>query len=308
MAPDSRTLRNAYLAWVAVCIIWGTTYLAIWIALETIPPALIGALRYVGAGGIMAIVLLVRGERLPARANWPGLAMLGFLMVVLGNGGVIWAEQWVPSGIAAVMVATTPFWSNGIESVLPQGERFTRAGVLGLVIGFSGILLLVWPDLTAGGAAGRQFVTGVVAIQVACIGWSLGSIYSRRHAREENAFAASALQMLFGGLMMVVIATVRGEWQMLTFTTRSFWAEAYLVLAGSIAGFTAYVYALKHLPISTVSLYAYVNPVIAVLVGTLFASEPFGWRGVAASALVYLGILVVRRGGKASGLRDQGTA
>ena len=125
---------------------------------------------------------------------------------------------------------------------------------------------------------GRQFALGLVALQVACIGWALGSSYSKRHAREENALGAAALQMLFGGLLMLAFATVRGEWGSLTFTTRSLAAELYLIVAGSLVGYTAYVYALKHLPVSTVSLYAYVNPVIAVALGALLLGEPFGPR------------------------------
>ncbi len=293
MAPD-HTRRTAYFAWLAVCVIWGTTYLGIRIALETIPPALLGGLRYTTAGLILGAILLARGERIPARMHWGGLALLGFLMVVLGNGGVIWAEQWVPSGIAAVIVASSPFWTNGIESLLPGGERITLRMLTGLCIGFGGILLLVWPDLTAGGADGRQFVLGVLAIQVAGIGWAIGSIYSRRHARDENALSASAMQMLFGGAMMLVVATMRGEWGDLAFTPRTLWAEIYLIVVGSVAGYSAYVYALKHLPISTVSLYAYVNPILAVLAGTWLADEAFGWRVVLASALVFAGITVVR--------------
>jgi drug/metabolite transporter (DMT)-like permease len=289
-----RHLRLAYLAWVAVCVLWGTTYLGIRVALETIPPALVGAIRYVVAGGALAVMLRVRGEPLPSPSSWGGLALLGFLMIGIGNGGVIWAEQWVPSGIAAVVVASSPFWMTGLEAALPGGERLTWRGVAGLVIGFAGILMLVWPDLTAGGELGRQFGVGVIALQLACIGWALGSCYSRRHARHENALGAAAIQMLLGGVFMAVAATLRGEWVQLTFSWRSALAEAYLVVFGSLVGYSAYVYALKHLPVSTVSLYAYVNPVIAVVLGTLLLGEPFGWRVVVASAVVFTGVAVVR--------------
>jgi len=293
MSPDP-TKRSAYLAWLAVCLIWGTTYLGIRVALETIPPGLVGGIRYVIAGAALAVILRMRGERLPARAHWGGLTLLGFLMICLGNGGVIWAEQWVPSGIAAVVVASGPFWMAAIESVSPGGERFTRRVLVGLLIGFTGIVALVWPELTAGGDLGKQFAVGLVALQVACIGWALGSSYSKRHAREENALGAAALQMLFGGLLMLAIASVRGEWGNLTFTARSLAAEVYLIVAGSLVGYTAYVYALKHLPVSTVSMYAYVNPVIAVALGALLLGEPFGPRVVVASAMVLVGIAVVR--------------
>lgn len=286
--------RSAYLAWLAVCLLWGTTYLAIRIALETIPPATVGALRYLVAGVVLATVLRARGERLPGSSHWGGLALLGFLMIAIGNGGVIWAEQWVPSGIAAVVVAASPFWMTGLEAALPGGERLTGRGLTGLVLGFLGILMLVWPELTAGGVLGRQFTVGVIALQVACLGWALGSSYSRRLARKENALGAAAVQMIFGGLFMALAATLRGEWAQTTFTWRSGAAELYLIVFGSLFGYSAYVYALKHLPVSTVSLYAYVNPVIAVVLGTLVLGEPFGWRVVTAAGVVFAGVAVVR--------------
>ena len=298
MSPDP-TKRAAYIAWIVVCLVWGTTYLGIRIALETIPPALVGGIRYSIGGALLAAVLAARGTRLPGRAHWPGLALLGFLMICLGNGGVIWAEQWVPSGVAAVVIASSPFWMTGIEALLPSGERLAPVVLAGLVVGFAGILLLVWPELTAGGELGRQFGVGLIALQIACIGWALGSAYGKRHAREENALAAAALQMFFGGVMMLIIATVRGEWSDLVFTPRTLAAEIYLTLIGSIAGYSAYVYALKYLPVSTVSLYAYVNPVIAVLLGALLLNEPFGLRVVIASALVLCGIAIVRIGPRA---------
>jgi drug/metabolite transporter (DMT)-like permease len=295
--PSDPTKRSAYIAWLAVCLIWGTTYLGIRVALETIPPGLVGGIRYVIAGAVLAAILRLRGERLPGRAHWGGLALLGFLMICLGNGGVIWAEQWVPSGIAAVVVASGPFWMAAVEGVSPGGERFTPRVLVGLLIGFAGIVALVSPDLAAGGELGRQFAVGLVALQVACVGWALGSSYAKRHAREENALGAAALQMLFGGLMMLAFASVRGEWQALWFTPRSLAAEIYLIVGGSLVGYTAYVYALKHLPVSTVSMYAYVNPLIAVALGALLLGEPFGPRVVMAATLVLAGIAVVRGAG-----------
>lgn len=290
------TTRSAYVAWILVCGIWGTTYLAIRVALDTIPPSLVGGLRYAAAGAVLALLLVARGERLPPRATWPGLALLGFLMIGLGNGGVIWAEQWVPSGIAAMLVASVPFWTTALEAMISGGERITTRIACGLLTGFGGIFLLVWPDLAVGGVAGRRFAVGVLALQIACLGWSLGSVYSRRHARAENALGAAALQMLMGGLFMLAVATVRGDWSALAFSRRTAFAELYLTLVGSLAGYTAYVYALKHLPLSTVSLYAYVNPVVAVLLGTLLAAEPFGWRVPLAALIVLLGVVVVQGG------------
>ena len=293
MRGDHST-RLAYAAWISVCLIWGTTYLGIRVALETIPPALIGALRFIIAGVVLAALLRVRGVRLPGSRHWPGLAIVGVLLIGVGNGMVVVAEQWVPSGIAAVVIATAPFWMATVEAFIPGGERFSRRTLTGMTLGFTGIVLLLWPDLTAGGSVGRQFLFGLIALQLAEIGWSLGTAYSKRHAREENAIAAAALQMFFGGVAMLAVAIIRGEWHDLYFSPRSAAAELYLIVAGSLVAYPAYIYALKYLPVSTVSLYAYVNPVIAVLLGAMLLGEPFGIRIVIASALVLCGVSVVR--------------
>jgi drug/metabolite transporter (DMT)-like permease len=289
---------SAYLAWIAVCVLWGTTYLAIRIGLETIPPALLGGLRYAAAAILLAAILARRGERVPSSSQWPGLALVGLLTICVGNGGVIWAEQWVPSGIAAVTVATVPFWMIGIEALTPGGDRVSMWLVIGLLVGFGGILLLVWPDVAAGGAAGHQFLIGIAALQTACIGWAAGSALSRRRAREENVLSAAAVQMAFGGIFMLTAGTIRGEWSHLAFTQRTLAAEIYLTLVGSIVGYSAYTYALKYLPTATVSLYAYVNPIIAMVLGALLLGEPFGSRVVIASLMVLTGSALVQWKGR----------
>jgi drug/metabolite transporter (DMT)-like permease len=287
-----------------VCVLWGTTYLAIRIALESIPPALLGGLRFTAAGILLLALLVSRGKPVIRPMRWGGLAVSGILTICVGNGGVIWAEQWVPSGIAAVTVATIPFWMIGIEAFARDGESLSTRLLIGLVVGFAGILLLVWPDITSGGAAGRQFLAGIVALQIACVGWALGSSVSRRHARQENVLSAAAMQMLFGGLAMLVAATVRGEWKQLAFTSRTIAAELYLTLFGSIIGYSAYTYALRYLPTATVSLYAYANPVIAMLLGAIVAGEPFGPRVVVASTMVLIGSAIVQ-GKNDSGVTDR---
>jgi drug/metabolite transporter (DMT)-like permease len=302
--------RLAYFAWVAVCIIWGTTYLGIRISLESIPPALMGGLRWTIAGTLLSLYLVARGRRLPPPSEWGKITLLGFLLLGLGNGGVVYAEQWVPSGLAAVMVATAPFWMAAVEACLPDGERLRPSVIAGLIIGFSGIVLLVWPDLTLGSASGRGFLAGVIALQIAAIGWSIGSSYSKRQGKgktqsaqhpsdaDENGLdavlGASAFQMLAGGLIMTAFGTLSGEWSALFFTTRTSVALIYMATIGAVGGFVAYTYALRHLPVSFVSLYAYINPVIAVALGTLVLNEPFTWRMMLAAALVFLGVAVVR--------------
>jgi drug/metabolite transporter (DMT)-like permease len=293
-ASTPRQRRLAYFAWLSVCLIWGTTYLGIRISLESMPPALMGGLRWVIAGTLLAAYVVARGDHLPPPSRWGSIALLGFLLLGLGNGGVVFAEQWVPSGLAAVLVASSPFWMAAVEALLPDGERLSAKGGLGLLVGFSGILVLVWPDLTLDGGGDRRLLAGIIAIQIAALGWSLGSAYSRRHNRTENVLGTTALQMLAGGLIMVAAGTLRGEWSHLFFTQRTVTALVYLSTIGSVGGFVAYTYALRHLPISFVSLYAYINPVIAVALGVLLLGEPFDSRMATAAALVFAGVAVVR--------------
>ena len=287
--------RLAWLAWIAVCLIWGTTYLGIRVSLETMPPMLMAGLRWTFAGGALAGYMATRGERFPPRSEWGSVLLLGFLMLVLGNGGVVWAEMYVPSGLAAVVVASSPFWMAGVEALRRDGERVTWNTAAGFLVGFSGIVVLIWPELTHGGAEGRNFIYGVIALQIACLGWSFGSSYSKRHRRQANVFSATAAQMLAGGAMMLLLGTARGEWNGLSFSTRSATAFIYLSTIGAIGGFVAYTYALRHLPVSLVSLYAYINPIIAVALGVAVLDEPFTSRMAVAAALVFGGVAIVDR-------------
>lgn len=291
---SARQRKLAYFAWTAVCVIWGTTYLGIRVSLETMPPALMGGLRWTIAGSLLALYVRSRGQRLPAPDRWGSIALLAFLLLVLGNGGVVYAEQYVPSGLAAVLIATSPFWMAAVEAALPDGERLRLNVIIGLLIGFSGIVLLAWPELTLGSSGNRTFLYGIIALQIASLGWCLGSAYSRRHGRTDNILGTTAYQMLAGGLMMIVAGSLRGEWVQLSFSTRSAAALAYLSTIGAIGGFVAYTYALRHLSVSFVSLYAYINPVIAVTLGVLLLGEPFDSRMATAALLVFAGVAVVR--------------
>jgi drug/metabolite transporter (DMT)-like permease len=293
-SPHPRT--RAYLAWVAVCLIWGTTYLAIRICLETIPPLLMGGIRYITAGGLLIGLVAMRGERLPSLRAWPSLAILGVALIGFGNGGVVWAEQTVPSGLTAVLVATSPFWMVGVDAIVPPRVPLSARRLLGLIVGFGGIVLLVWPEIHLSGGTG--FLIGVLAAQIACVGWAFGSMYSRRRghaeAKDESVLVTAAFQMLFGGVSLLIVGLALGEGPQLTFNVRTGASLAYLILAGAVAGFSAYAYALKHLPVATVSLYAYVNPVIAVILGTVILQEPFSSRLAVAAGIVLAGIALVR--------------
>src|SRR4051812_12981519 len=283
-APSAKETRLALIAWIAVCLIWGTTYLGIRISLETMPPMLMAGMRWTIAGGLLAIYMASRGERLPRPSDWGGVLLLGFLLLVLGNGGVVWAELYVPSGLAAVVVGSSPFWIAGVEALRADGERLTGRTVLGFLVGFAGIVLLIWPELFAGAAGARGLVAGIIALQIACLGWALGSSYSKRHARQTNVFSFTAAQMLAGGLMMLAIGAARGEFSALSFSARSAGAFVYLSTVGAIGGFVAYTSALRHLPAPFVSLSASINPVTAAAPGVAVLGEPFTSRMAAAAA------------------------
>ena len=288
-------MNLAYLAFVTVCVVWGTTYLAIHVALETIPVLLVAGLRWMAAGVIMSGLMLATGRGLPKPRLWAPLALLGFLMNIVGNGFVVYAQQFVASGLTAVLIATTPFWSALIERLLPNGERFSKRSLAGLALGFTGIVVLVWPEMANGGTGGRSFVIGVIAIQLACVGWVIGTSFARRHELGDNPFRSTALQMVFSGIMLLGAATAHGDWAQVSFTARSTAAMLYLSLAGSLVAYSAYIYAIQHLPLQLVSLYAYINPMIAVALGTLLLNEPLSARIVVAAALVLAGTWIVGR-------------
>jgi drug/metabolite transporter (DMT)-like permease len=288
------TRQLAYIAFAAVCVFWGTTYLGIKVALETVPPFLLGGMRFTLAGSVLAVALRLLGHEWPDWRRAPTFFLIGLAMLGFGNGGVVWAEQFMASGLVAVLVASTPFWMVGIES-LAGGERLTRRTVVGLSIGFSGILLLVWPDLVAAMSAtsGWTWIGGLIATQLACVGWSVGSTISKQRLHDTDPLVSAAGQMLAGGLVMLAVSGVLGEYGRLTWTARSAAAVAYLFVAGSLVGFVAYTYALRHLPMSIVSLYPYVNPIVAVVLGTWLLHEPLTWRIVLAIAVILGGSAVV---------------
>ena len=296
---SARTRQLAWIAFFAVCFFWGTTYLGIKVALETVPPFLLGGIRFTLAGTVLALVLRAMGRPWPDVKRAPVFLLVGFTMLGFGNGGVVWAEQFMASGLVAVLVASTPFWMVGIAAGA-GGERLTRRTVAGLLIGFSGILLLVWPDLlkALSATSGWKWIAGLIATQLACIGWAIGSTISKKRLHDIDPLVSSAFQMLAGGLVLLTVSALTGEFGQLSWTGRSFAAVVYLFFAGSLIGFVAYTYALAHLPISIVSLYPYVNPVVAVLLGTWLLHEPLSWRIAGAIAIILAGSAVVSRGAR----------
>jgi len=297
MSPDAPSLRErsirAYGALAAVCWLWGTTYLAIRMANESLPVAFFVSSRFLLSGGLLLAICRWRRARLPRGRELADALIAGILTLGVGNGCLILSEHFIPSGVAALFVATTPFWMVGVEGLFPGGERVGLRTLTGLLAGFTGCALLVAPEVTRLGLSSGYW-KGFLAIQVGAAGWALGSIYNRNRPRTAHAFVNGAIQQLGAGLAFLPVA-LAGSWPA-SWTTRAAGAFFYLVIFGSILGFSAYVYALDHLPVAVASLYSYINPVVAVWLGWLVYREPFGARETAAMVAIFLGVALVRRG------------
>ena len=290
----SRERLGAYGAWAAVCFFWGTTYLAIAVGLETFEPTLFAGLRFLVAGGVLFFVMSrQRNARLPIGREWLDLGATGLMLLGIGNGAVVWAEKWVPSGMAALLVATSPFWAAALDRMQKGGERVGLRGLVGMAVGFGGLALLVGPQLFGGEVDGR-YVLGVIIIQVGCFFWQAGSVYAKRRPTGVSPLMSSAVQMLWAGLLLTAAGTLLGEWGGMRFGARGAGALLYLVVFGSIVAYSAYMYAIQKLPLPLVSTYSYVNPLVALVLGWLVLSEPLGWREGAAALVILLGVALVK--------------
>jgi drug/metabolite transporter (DMT)-like permease len=284
----------AYGSWLAVCFFWGTTYMAIRIGLETLPPMLFAGIRFLIAGTILlAGVRWWSGARLPVGREWLHQGIVGVMLLGIGNGFVVWAEKTVPSGLAALLVATSPFWIAGFERLRREGERSSGRAILGMVVGFIGLILLVAPGLF-GTAYGQGFLLGVVLLQVACASWSAGSVYAKHHQTPLAPLMGASIQMLVAGTALTIFGSTLGEWKVISFSGRSLSAIAYLIVFGSIVAYGSYNYAIQKLPLSLVTMYSYINPIIAVLLGWLILNEGLGWRVCAAMAIILGGVALVK--------------
>ncbi len=282
-------------AFALVYTIWGSTYLAIRVGVETMPPFLMGGFRFLASGAIMLGLAIVRHDSLRvSRIDAAYAALVGVLLFAGGNGGVIFAEQTVASGLAAVIVAVIPLWIVGFETVSRSTERLGSKGVLGILLGFLGVAILVFPDI-----AGKKFAIafGELVLIIGTFAWALGTLIGRRRKFETSLFVSSALQMLAGGLAMTTVSIAQNNVRpevLARVSTTSWWAVGYLVVFGSCVGFTAYVYLLRNVPVSRVATYAYVNPVIAVFLGWLILGEALTVWILVGMATILFSLTLVR--------------
>jgi drug/metabolite transporter (DMT)-like permease len=285
----------AYAAFAVICTIWGTTYLAIRIAVTTMTPFLLTGARYLFGGAVLFIVARLHGDAIPVKRRvLRDIVICGVLMVAVGNLCVVWAEQWVPSGFAALFVGTAPFWVTLIELLRGSERPGLRRG-LGMLIGFVGVAMLVTPR-GAGKAFDSRFVIGAMAIQLGCIAWQYGTVRGKHTLGSVPPLMSSALQMLSGGTVALLAGVSLGELPRFHATPRTLAALAYLALFGSVLAFTCYVYAARHLRTTNMSLYTYVNPVVAVLLGWLVLHEQLTWVSITAMVVILAGVALVQSG------------
>jgi drug/metabolite transporter (DMT)-like permease len=293
-ADASRKRSLLILAFGAVYVIWGSTYLGIRVAVETLPPFLMAGGRFFVAGGLLLLVLRMRGAAWPTPRQWRTAAIVGTALLVGGNGLVCWAEQTVPSGLAALTIATTPAWFALLEWLRPGGQRPDRLTVTGILVGFAGVAVLATSRDAA--AANRNDYWGVLALVLACSFWAAGSLYAKHAGKTDSPWMGAAAQMLCGSGGLLVIACLRGEPARVALAEvsgRSWLALLYLVVFGSWIAFSAYLYLLRESTPARVSTYAYVNPLIAVLLGWLILDERLSPRMAWAAVLIVAGVVVI---------------
>ena len=289
------TLRlRIALAFLSIYTIWGSTYLAIRFAIETFPPFLMAGLRFLMAGGVLYAWTRFRGAPSPTRANWKAATIVGGLLLLGGNGGVVKAEQVFPSGLTAILITTVPIWMALVELLRKDRIVPTPQVVLGLVLGFGGVVLLVGPGDLAGSSGLNPLWAGVLIF--AAFSWATGSVYSRKASLPEKPLLGSGMEMLAGGVLLLVVSLVSQEWVGFQASSVSFLSLVsfiYLIVFGSLLGFSSYVWLLTKTTTARVSTYAYVNPVVAVFLGYFLAKEQLTVRSLLASSVIVIAVVVI---------------
>jgi len=281
-------------AFAAVYLVWGSTYLAIRYAVETIPPFLMGGTRFLASGLVLYAWARWRGAPRPSGAQWRDATITGVLMLCLGNGAVAWAEQRVPSGLAAVLVAVVPLWMVVLDWVRPHGVRPRPFVVLGVFVGLAGLVVLVGPGTMSG--TGTIDFTAAVVLVGGSLAWAGGSVYNRHGARPASSAMSTGIQMIGGSIVLLIVSAAVGEPRSLhvgAISTASWIGWAYLFTFGSLVGFTAYIYLLRAVTPAKASTYAYVNPLVAVFLGWSIGGETVTARMLAAAAIILAGVAMI---------------
>lgn len=289
--PHQRAWRLKIIAaFGAVYIVWGSTYLAIRVGVATLPPALFAGARFLAAGLLLAAYARLAGQRFPRhRAEWKTIAVAAVFLLVGANGLVVWGEQWVPSNQAALIAATVALWLAGLGALGPQGELFSRRRLIGLLIGFAGVAVLMWP---ADGFVLEHF-SAQLAILLAALSWAAGSIYMKRRRPSTPPLMVAAMQSLVAGVLLGVIGFSAGEAERWAWTGNATLALLYLIVFGSCIAYAAYIWLLHEVSPTALGTYAYVNPVVAVLLGGWLLGESLNAIQIAGMLVVLVGVVLV---------------
>jgi drug/metabolite transporter (DMT)-like permease len=280
-----------------VYVLWGSTYLAIRIVVEHLPPLMMGALRATTAGVLMLSFRAARGHRIRVgRRDLLRLALIGFLLLVGSNVVMGWGETYVPTGLAALLVAVVPLWFLILERLTHSTDRLSARGIAGIALGVVGVVVLLWPGLAAERTAmGGSQLFGSLLVLVASVSWAVGSILVRRWHMPIDPYAAAGWEMLFGGVISTTLALATGQMRHVAWAqaTNSLWAVFYLIVAGSLVGFSSYVWLLKNVPIAKVATYAYVNPIVALILGCTLHGERMNVSMLAGAVVVIVSVILV---------------
>ena len=284
-----------WIALIALYIVWGSTYLGIKVAIETIPPFFHAAVRFFISGLILLAWQRGVGNVMPTRKQWISTFIIGNLLLLGGNGLVSWAEQFIPSGIAALIIASVPLFLVILEAIRPGGVKPTWQAIFGLLIGCACIFILVGPAELSGSESHLD-PFGVAALLSACVLWALGSTYSKTADLPKSSLMTTGAEMLMGSIGLLIVSLVTGElsgWDPAEVSSRSLVGLVYLITIGSIIGFGSYIWLLQNAPISLVATYAYVNPIVAVILGYFFGSETLEPRIWLASAIIIGAVIFI---------------
>ena len=284
-----------WLPLLALYIVWGSTYLGIKVSIETIPPFFHAAVRFLISGMILVVWQRSAGRQMPTRKQWVSAGIIGTFLLLGGNGLVAWAEQFIPSGIAALIIGSMPMFLVIGEAIRPNGVKPTWQGIVGLLVGFAGIFILVGPSEISGSTE-KLNPLGVIALLSACLFWATGSLYSKTADLPKSSLMNTGAQMLVGSVSLLIVSLISGElngWDVSAVSTRSLVGLAYLIFIGSLVGFVSYGWLLQNAPISLVSTYAYVNPIVAVLLGVWFANEALEPRIWLATAIIIGSVIFI---------------
>lgn len=277
-----------------VYVLWGSTYLAMRIAVRDLPPYVAGATRYLISGPVMLLACALLGRKIRiTRRDLVRLSVIGILLLSMGNIGVLWGEEYVSSGMASLIVALVPIWVVIIEAWGFRTGRMSAQGLVGLAMGIAGLLVLLWPRIASGTHLGRQELLGCAILAAASFAWALGSIFSHRFSLTVDVFVSAAWQMTIGGLVNAAIAVASGQLLKTHWTVPALSAIGYLVVCGSWIGYSAYIYLLDHVPTPKVATYAYVNPIIALILGWLILSESVDIYMLVGTAIIIASVALV---------------